>query len=73
VITLPPDADVRTFTDAYGTFWRVHERDAPGVYGARGPRVLVFESVSTLRPVWTYPADWCSLGDPELETLSMAR
>jgi hypothetical protein len=65
-----PDGPPRTFHDAVGNAWSVHEVPAGPVPWARGPHCLVFGSEVAIRRVWHYPADWRELPDAELEALS---
>ena len=63
----------RDFRASDGILWCVHERDTAHMAHARGPRCLVFENENTLRVVWRYPANWATLSDAALETLSNDR
>ena len=60
----------RTFRDAAGCTWSVHEVAAGAVPWAHGPRCLLFGSETAIRRVWHYPPEWRTLSDAELETLS---
>ena len=60
----------RTFSDAAGRPWTVHEVRAESALWARGPRCLVFASEAAIRRVWDYPEDWRRLSDAELEAQS---
>lgn len=71
--TTPAVARRRDFRTSDGSLWCAHERDTAHMAHARGPRCLVFENENTLRVVWHYPADWATLSDAELETLSNGR
>ena len=57
----------RTYDDARGLEWRVTEHET--VSG----RSLVFMSVSAMRRVSEYPADWWRLSAAELDALSWRR
>jgi hypothetical protein len=63
-------AHARTFRAADHCAWSVHEAVPGAVEWARGARCLIFHSALGIRRVWTYPADWRSLTDAELEALS---
>lgn len=64
------DERPRTYHDARGCVWYVHEV-APGtVPWAKGPRCLLFGSDAAIRRVWRFPSDWDTLSDAELEALS---
>jgi hypothetical protein len=60
----------RTFRDAVGCAWSVHEVAAGEVPWAHGPRCLLFGAETAIRRVWHYPPDWRSLSDAEPEALS---
>ena len=60
----------RTFSDAAGRTWTVHEVLAESAPWARGPRCLLFASEVAIRRVWDYPEDWRLLSDAELEAQS---
>ena len=53
--------------------WWVVEVDARHVPGARGARCLLFSSASCIRRVWSYPANWRTLDDAALASLSWQR
>ena len=59
----------RTFTSADGTFWEVREVKNPD-YDRRGGSSLIFESLSAVRRVRNYPADWITLSEEALDALS---
>jgi hypothetical protein len=67
----PRDAaqTVRTFVDAEGVSWRVHEQ-AFSEYDRRKGRSLIFASDGAVRRVRDYPAEWMTLTDMELSDLS---
>ncbi len=71
-LTSVPGAPVE-FSDGNGERWRVTERDCRQVPGARGVRCLIFQSDSTFRRVWNYPADWRVLGAAALMEVSWRR
>ena len=59
------------FRDAEGGVWEVHEVTiASAVPWARGERCLLFRSSSSIRRVWSYPENWRTLSQDELERLS---
>jgi hypothetical protein len=72
-IPWPPAAEIvtprptRDYVDAAGVSWRVSERP-----GTTGP-TLVFMSVSVIRRVASYPADWWMLPVADLIRLSWTR
>jgi hypothetical protein len=49
-----------------GASWCVHEVDTSNVPGARGRRCLIVESDTVVRRIWSYPPNWCALGDDTL-------
>ena len=53
--------------------WSVVEVDASAVPGALGVRCLIFTRPDCIRRVWNYPADWRSLDDAGLDSLSWHR
>jgi hypothetical protein len=59
----------RTFIDADGIRWHVHEQ-AFSEYDRRRGISLIFASEAAVRRVRDYPADWCTLTDAELAELS---
>ena len=59
----------RTFVDDDGTHWRVSEQPF-SEYDRRRGRSLIFASDLAVRRVRNYPADWFSL--PELELMSLS-
>ena len=60
---------VRTFMDADGVSWRVHEQ-AFSEYDRRKGRSLIFSSDGAVRRVRDYPAEWMEFTDAELSDLS---
>ena len=58
----------RTFTDTDGIHWDVRELKAD--YDRRTGASLIFESTHAIRRVRNYPADWHTLSEAELSTLS---
>ena len=60
---------VRTFVDAEGVSWRVHEQ-AFSEYDRRKGRSLIFSSDGAVRRVREYPQEWMKLTDAELSDLS---
>ena len=60
---------VRTFVDADGVGWRVHEQTF-SEYDRRKGRSLIFSSDGAVRRVRDYPQDWMALTDSELSELS---
>jgi hypothetical protein len=60
---------MRTFVDADGARWYVHEQ-AFSEYDRRKGRSLIFSSEAAVRRVRDYPGDWISLTDAELADLS---
>lgn len=59
----------RSFTDAEGAQWRVYEQ-AFSAYDRRSGTSLIFANDAAVRRVRSFPADWVSLSDEALETLS---
>lgn len=59
----------RGFADEQRTPWTVREIDASHVPGARAARCLIFESPGLIRRLWSYPPDWRTLPDADLEAL----
>jgi hypothetical protein len=53
-----------------GREWRVSLADCRRVPGSRGTDCLIFDSGTTVRRVWSPPADWRSLSDAELLALA---
>lgn len=66
-----PDRDGvrRVFDERTGDEWRVFERDATHIPGARGARCLFFDGEGIVRRVWRYPADWSTLPSASLLAL----
>jgi hypothetical protein len=60
---------VRTFVDADGVSWRVHEQ-AFSEYDRRKGRSLIFSSEGAVRRVRDYPQQWMTLTEAELSDLS---
>jgi hypothetical protein len=60
---------VRTFVDAEGVSWRVHEQPF-SEYDRRKGRSLIFSSDGAVRRVRNYPPEWMSFTDAELSELS---
>jgi hypothetical protein len=60
---------VRTFVDADGVSWRVHEQSF-SEYDRRKGRSLIFSSDGAVRRVRDYPQEWMTLTDTELSDLS---
>jgi hypothetical protein len=60
---------VRTFVDADGVSWRVHEQ-AFSEYDRRKGRSLIFSSDGAVRRVRDYPQQWMTLTEAELSDLS---
>ena len=59
----------RTFRDSRGTSWRVMQWHV-GRFGAVEPvPALIFTSRNERTELRTFPSDWMSLGDGELERL----
>ncbi|MDF1501564.1 hypothetical protein [Roseisolibacter sp. H3M3-2] len=58
---LARDSVRRVFDERTGEEWRVSERDARHIPGARGTRCLVFDGEGIVRRVWRFPADWPTL------------
>jgi hypothetical protein len=57
-----------------GTEWHVREVSAVGVPGTEGEHCLIFDSETSVRRVWDYPATWVELSDDSLWRLaSMGR
>lgn len=65
-----PDA-VR-FIDGDGIAWRLVERGAAEVPGARGAACLICLSEKVVRRLWQYPRHWRTLAPAELEALMAA-
>jgi hypothetical protein len=63
------DVPRRVFDERTGDEWRVFERDAAHIPGARGDRCLFFDGEGIVRRVWRYPADWGSLPSAALLAL----
>lgn len=59
----------RSFVDADGTHWLVHER-VFAEYDRRSGRSLIFSNEAAVRRVRDYPANWLDLTDEELLALS---
>jgi hypothetical protein len=59
----------RTFVDADGVRWHVHEQPF-SAYDRRKGRSLIFSSDGAVRRVRDYPEDWISLSDRALAELS---
>jgi hypothetical protein len=62
-------ADAVRFVGAGGIAWRVVERGAAGVPGARAACCLIFLSEALVRRIWSFPSDWRGLSPVELEAL----
>ena len=60
------DAVRRVFDERTGEEWRVSERDARHIPGARGARCLVFDGEGIVRRVWHVPPDWPALAPQAL-------
>jgi hypothetical protein len=60
---------VRSFVDADGVSWRVHEQSF-SEYDRRKGRSLIFSSDGAVRRVRHYPTEWMTLTDDELSDLS---
>jgi hypothetical protein len=60
----------RRFIAADDSVWTAQEIELGSVAWAHAPRCLVFQSAVAIRRVWHYPAEWRSLSDAALETLS---
>jgi hypothetical protein len=67
-----PLGATRAFTDAHGEAWKVFEVASTTSHPERGPG-LVFTSETMWRRVTRYPADWRTLTDEQLATLSWQR
>jgi hypothetical protein len=63
-----PDERRRNYTDVEGLYWEVREAK-PLQYDRRGAS-LIFESMTQVRRVRNYPADWYELSAAALEELS---
>ena len=64
------DEPPRTYRDAAGCTWSVHQVAEAALPWVHGPRCLLFGSEAAIRRVWHYPPDWRTLSDTELEALS---
>jgi len=64
-------ASTRRVIDEQGILWRISER--PNTFDRHTGWSLVFESMSAVRSVATYPDDWDSLEAAELIELSSPR
>lgn len=60
---------VRTFVDAEGVSWRVHEQSF-SEYDRRKGCSLIFSSDAAVRRVRNYPPQWTTFTDAELSELS---
>lgn len=61
------------YVDAQNVEWRVRERDAQRDHGAPSASCLVFDSIATIRRVWSYPSNWRTLDTAGLEALSWCK
>lgn len=64
-----PHARSRTYFDSEGVRWHVYELPF-SEYDRRSGASLIFDSDASMRRVRNFPADWDSLSDSELASLS---